>query len=120
MVDRIPAHITTQDRRAIGVLVQRLLLEHSNDILYVKLFGSKARGDDKLHSDIDILVVVTDDDWRLKHKLRTLGARVSLNTDVLFNLYVIDQERWTWMGEVDHPLYRQISDEGVDLTMATV
>jgi len=31
----------------------------------LKLFGSKARGDDRPDSDIDVLVIVTDGDWRI-------------------------------------------------------
>jgi predicted nucleotidyltransferase len=98
------------------VLQQRLLQEYSDHILTVILFGSKARGDDTSGSDIDVLVVVADEDWTVKYEIRTLGARVSLNYDVLFNLYVIEQERWLWMREINHPLHRRIRNEGVELT----
>jgi predicted nucleotidyltransferase len=116
MIDRIPAHITTHDWRAIEALLRRLLLAYSDGILTVTLFGSKARGDDASGSDIDVLVVVADEDWTIKHEIRTLGARISLDYDVLFNLYVIEQERWLWMGEINHPLHRRIRNEGVELT----
>jgi predicted nucleotidyltransferase len=96
------------------------LLEYGSDILSVTLFGSKARGDDTPHSDIDVLIVVADEDWTVKYQIRTLGARVSLDHDVLFNLYVVERERWVWMQEINHPLYRRITNEGVDLVPATV
>ncbi|MCA9927579.1 MAG: nucleotidyltransferase domain-containing protein [Anaerolineales bacterium] len=108
------------DQYAIEALVQRLLLEYGSDILTVTLFGSKARGDDTADSDIDVLVVVTDKNGMIKYKIRTLGARVSLDCDVLFNLYVVEQERWLWMGEINHPLYRRIVKDGVDLALAAV
>lgn len=118
MVDRIPTHVATHDRRAIEALIQRLSLEYGSDILSMTLFGSKARGDDTPHSDIDVLVVVANEDWTVKHEIRTLGARVSLDHDVLFNLYVIEQERWEWMQEINHPLYRNIVHTGIDLLPA--
>jgi hypothetical protein len=65
-------------------------------------------------------VVVTREDWVLKHEIRTLGARFSLDYDVLFNLYIVGQERWGWMQAIKHPLYRQIVAEGIDLTPVNV
>ncbi|MHC4542659.1 MAG: nucleotidyltransferase domain-containing protein [Planctomycetota bacterium] len=34
-------------------------------LVELKLFGSKARGDDQPDSDIDVLVIVATDDWRV-------------------------------------------------------
>lgn len=42
--------------------------------------------------------------------------RVISKPDVLFNLYVIGCERWAWMRQVQHPLYRNIMTNGLDLT----
>lgn len=120
MADRIPAHIATHDRRAIEALTQRLLREFGSDVLSVTVFGSKARGDDTPHSDIDVLLVVANENWRVKHQIRTLGARVSLDHDVLFNLYIVEREQWVWMQEINHPLYRRVASEGVELVPATV
>jgi predicted nucleotidyltransferase len=116
MIRWLPTHITASDQQAIEALVSQLMLSHGSDILFITLFGSKARGEDTLQSDIDVLVVVTKEDWHIKHEIRILGARVSLNYDVLFNLYVIEQERWAWMEAIKHPLYRQIVVQGIALT----
>lgn len=115
MIAQMPSHLTTHDQYAIETLLQRLLLAYGSDILAVTLFGSKARGDDTVDSDIDVLVVVADKNGMIKYKIRTLGARVSLDCDVLFNLYVVEQERWVWMGEINHPLCRRIANEGINL-----
>lgn len=116
MIRWLPTHITASDQQAIEALVSQLVLLHGSDILSITLFGSKARGEDTPQSDIDVLVVVAKADWVIKHEMRTLGARVSLNQDVLFNLYVVEQERWGWMQAIKHPLYRRVAAEGVDLT----
>jgi len=119
MVGQMPTHIVEHDQQAIDALVKRLLMLYADDFLSIVLFGSKARGDDTLQSDIDVLVIVKDEAWAVKHAIRTLGARISLDHNVLFNLYVIAQARWTWMQEIGHPLYRHIVDDGIDLTPVT-
>lgn len=106
-----------QDREALVDLASRLRKDFGSQVVEVKLFGSKARGDALEDSDIDVIVVVRDDSWPLEHRIRKLGARLSLEHDVLFNLYVVSQERWTWMTEIRHPLYRSVASDGIPLAV---
>jgi len=86
------------------------------DVIRILLIGSKARGDDSVESDIDLVVVAKQEDWELKHKVLIRGARLSLEHEVLFNLYVISQDRWNWMGQIRHPFFRTTTTEGLDLS----
>ena len=120
MVGQTPVNMAEKDRQAIEALIRRLLELFVDNFLSIVLFGSKARGDDMPQSDIDMLIIIKEEEWTVKHAIRTLGARISLENDVLFNLYVIEQSKWKWMQEIDHPLYRRIIDEGIDLTPVIV
>ena len=91
--------------------------EHGRVLISLTLFGSKARGDDTSDSDIDVLVLVNADDWHIRYEIRILGSRLSLNHEVLFNLYVLTEERWAWMQGINHPLYRQILQDGIPLPL---
>lgn len=93
MVTFLPTHLSIAEQQAIEALLARLMETHGRDIQKITLFGSKARGNDTAESDIDILVVITKNVWQTKHDMRTLGARVSLEQEVLFNLYVLPQKR---------------------------
>lgn len=80
------------------------------------LFGSKARGDSEPWSDIDILIIVDDEDWRFQHAISTLAARVSLEYDVLIGPRVIGQERWERMKRYGFGLYQNVIAEGIPLS----
>lgn len=69
-------------------------------VLKTMLFGSKARGDSRQWSDIDILIVVDQDDWRLSHAISNLAADISLKYDVLIGPRVIGEKRWERMKKV--------------------
>ena len=84
-------------------------------MLQTILFGSKARGDSRSWSGIDILTVVDRDDWRLSHAISNLAADVSLEYDVLIGPRVIGQERWERMKERRFSLYQNIAAEGIPL-----
>ena len=108
------------DLRAVEALVQCLWSDPSLHVQRVTLFGSKARHDDTPESDIDLLVIVTDDRWSLKDQILTIGSRLSLEYDVLFNLVVVSRAHWAWMEQIRHPLCRAIAAEGIDLTSELV
>jgi predicted nucleotidyltransferase len=108
-------HLAHHDQRAIQSLMAILENLLEGDIAGAILFGSKARGDDTPDSDIDVLILTNDESWSLKHKILVLGARVSLEQDVLFNIYPLSLARWKWMEEIQHPLYRTVRQEGLDL-----
>jgi predicted nucleotidyltransferase len=48
----------------------------------LRLFGSKARGDDKPDSDIDMLVIVASDDWHIRDKVYDVATDMLLQADV--------------------------------------
>ncbi len=115
MRTEFPAHLSDRDREAVAALAARLPSAYPATILHLILFGSKARDDARSDSDIDVLVVTQEEGWPVQHALLTLGARLSLEYDVLLNLFVVSQEKWSWMERVGHPLYRNVAAEGIAL-----
>jgi predicted nucleotidyltransferase len=117
--DPIP-HLTTQEHHAIESFISRLRERFPERILQTILFGSKARGDSQPWSDIDILIIVSEEDWPLRQEISTLAARVSLEHDVLIGPRVIGQERWERMKQRRFGLYQNIVAEGIPLTSAPI
>jgi predicted nucleotidyltransferase len=57
------------------------------------LFGSKARGDYRLDSDIDVLVIVTTDDWHIRDKVYDVATDMLLQVDVCISPKVISKNK---------------------------
>jgi predicted nucleotidyltransferase len=110
--------LSPNEQQAVARFLELLQQHYSGHVLKTVLFGSKARGDSRPWSDIDILIVVDRYDWQLSHAISTLGAGVSLEYDVLIGPRVIGQERWERMKQRRFGLYRNIVAEGIPLTSA--
>ena len=110
--------LSPSERKAVARFIEFLRQRYPGRILQAVLFGSKARGDSRPWSDIDILIVVDSEDWRFQHAISTLAARVSLEYDVLIGPRVIGQERWERMKQRRFGLYQNIVSEGIPLTSA--
>ncbi|HUV89460.1 MAG TPA: nucleotidyltransferase domain-containing protein [Anaerolineae bacterium] len=113
---QISSLLSPNERQAVASFLALLQQHYPERVLQTILFGSKARGDSRSWSDVDILTVVDRDDWRLSHAISILAADVSLEYDVLIGPRVIGQERWERMKERRFSLYQNIAAEGIPLT----
>ena len=118
LVDKLSA-LTDTERQALDALVQRLYTRYRGQIQSVVLFGSKARGDARPDSDIDVLVVLTNDDPDLRSSVRRLVARVSLEYDLLISVRAVGRSHWKRLSRYRFPIYQAIQSEGIPLVPAT-
>jgi predicted nucleotidyltransferase len=81
----------------------------------VVLFGSKARGESKPDSDLDVLVVVDSDDWREHKQIRYLAADISLRYDVDLSPRVWSVSHRQEMEELQSLLYQNIRRDRINL-----
>ena len=73
----------TDERRqkAFEEFVKRATQKYGDRIRSITLFGSLARGTAVEDSDIDLLVVIDEEDFRLRRKLVGLSFDILLETD---------------------------------------
>lgn len=116
MSESLSPPLSPNERQAVTSFVDQLRQRYPKRVLQSVLFGSKARGDSEPWSDIDILIIVDDEDWRFQHAISTLAARVSLEYDVLIGPRVIGQERWERMKRYGFGLYQNVIAEGIPLS----
>jgi predicted nucleotidyltransferase len=107
--------LSSQERQAVKEFMQRVKRAFPRRVKRMILFGSKARMSNDLDSDIDILLVTNNEDWRFCHAISNIAADVSLDCDVLLEPHVIEQTRWERMRRGRFVLYETVRDEGVAL-----
>ncbi len=93
-LSRSLAQLQVNERRAVEAFVDALRRDLDGRLLLLVLFGSKARGDDQLGSDIDFLVVTDGEPRELDKRLSTLTATLGLEHDVLLNTLSFSRDRW--------------------------
>ena len=103
------------EEQAIQVFVRRLLAECGQDVIDVRLFGSKARGQANPDADLDLLVLVSRPDYALKHAILWLASEISLDYDVLLSPRVIPPGAWRQMAQGETLFYRDVQAEGIPL-----
>lgn len=108
--------LNEQERNALTDFVSRLRQEFNSDTIQsVWLFGSKVRGTSDEQSDIDLLIVVHNYNWKLEKAITRLAVDVDLAHDVVLSDHVVDSKHFDQMVVQGVPLYHDVMKEGVDL-----
>lgn len=81
--------------------------------LQVTVFGSKARGDDQSDSDVDVLIVVSNPDWRVADQVYEVATRVLLDTGVLISPKVVSESRYAELLDREAPFAMNVLRDGV-------
>ncbi len=64
MFKGIVMQLTVKEKEVLCEFKRLISAEFPGEILKVMIFGSKARGDASIESDIDVIVVTSFDDWQ--------------------------------------------------------
>jgi len=107
--------LNPREREAILEFVHLLEDRFGDRISSVALFGSKARGESTPDSDIDLLVVVNSDDWRVHKQIRYLAADVCLKYEVELSPRVWSLSHRQEMEAINSLLHQNIQREGIRL-----
>ena len=100
--------------------VQKILIQKYRDnLVLLKLFGSKARGDSQRYSDIDVLAVVEKDSWQASELMADdiFDIIEKYNYELLISLIVLDHDEFDLEKRIKTCFYENIERESIDLYM---
>lgn len=96
---------------AIHRFIDAIKLEFPDKIVQIILYGSYARGDFHQGSDVDILVLTTDDSWNMKKRIMAIGFDMYPEMGVMVSAKVMTEEQFMIMK--DFLFFRQILKDGI-------
>jgi predicted nucleotidyltransferase len=105
----------TEKRRqkAVEEFVRRASQEYGDRIRSITLFGSVARGNAVEDSDIDLLVVIDEEDFRLRRKLVGLSFDILLETGGDLSVKVLSDQ--DFQARKSYSFLRNVLAEGAKL-----
>ena len=88
---------------------------HADKVLRVAVFGSKARGDSGDDSDLDVLVILRDGDWKFQTQICRLGYQHDLAAygEVLPSIMTYTRDVWDERKSHGNPFQTAVDKEAV-------
>lgn len=105
----LPSHV----REAVAVFSHRIRTEFHNRILQIILYGSYARGDYHAESDVDILILTTDESWDIKKQIMDTGFDLYPEYGVFISAKVMSLDRF--QSQSGFLFIKEVTREGVAL-----
>ncbi|MBN1101800.1 MAG: nucleotidyltransferase domain-containing protein [Deltaproteobacteria bacterium] len=100
-------------RAAIADYVRKISTDYPDEVLSVTLYGSQARGDGEIGSDIDLFVVVRELTSTLLESLEGLAWEVQFNRGVVISDVIRSEGHFRQMRVNRFPYYRSLEREGI-------
>ncbi|HMW08466.1 MAG TPA: nucleotidyltransferase domain-containing protein [Leptospiraceae bacterium] len=107
--------LDSKETEALRKFKDTLIGVYSNEIAGFYLFGSKARGDFNKKSDIDILITIKTDDWKLRDKIRRLGYEFDEEIEYRFSILVLPESKFHYLKENKFQFALNILRDGVQI-----
>lgn len=101
------------ERRVLQELRVRVSREFPDWAFRMTLFGSRARGDAELDSDMDVLLEVEQEhiSFAEKQRIRRAAGEVSLESGIILSLLIVDRHMRKERG--DFSVFQNIREEGI-------
>ena len=95
-------------------MLKKKLMSRFN-IIEMKLYGSKARGDHTPESDIDIMIELEERDYKLESDIFSVIYDINLENDVFITPLFMSRRQIVEGPLSESPLYKSIKREGLSL-----
>lgn len=113
---RLTEILRLNEQEGIRAFLDALSAQFDDQVSDVWLFGSKARGESSVYSDIDLLIVVRHLTPQTRWRIREVAADFSLEYDVLFNTHILPVQVWQRHIEQGSTFWKEIQQDGILLT----
>jgi len=85
------------------------------NLIEIKLFGSKARGDSQMESDIDILLITECGDWHIRNVIYDIATDILLEDGICISPKVINKKDYSYFHKIKTPFIKNIIREGITI-----
>ena len=96
----------------LDIFVRSLKEKHGDKIERIILFGSVARGEDKEHSDVDVLIITSYDSFKMQRLVSEIVVNILLKTGVYISAKVLTKDELDFLRKMKS-FYRSVMEEGI-------
>ncbi len=105
--------VNIREKPIIEEFKRRIEQQFPGELVRLVLFGSKARGDATIESDVDLLVVIRSENWRLGDEIRGVGYALELEHGVVLSIQVMGERHYEELKARGSTFLTNVEREGL-------
>ncbi len=75
------------------------------------IYGSRAGGEHTQESDLDLLIIIPNLDWKIKKKIINRITEINWKYDTNISPVIVSKEEWTKYPTI--PLFQEVKEKGL-------
>jgi predicted nucleotidyltransferase len=107
--------LTPEEQSWLEAYRQALHQQFPGLVQDIIIFGSKARGTARPDSDLDLVLILREGDWRLKDAVSLPGYELSIGTNVVPSLQVYTAAEWQQLRAWQSVFREAVERDGVSV-----
>lgn len=107
--------IALEEKKIIAEFAGQIKKKLGNNLIFLKMFGSKARGDFHKDSDIDILIVVNQKNIAVRDEIYDILFRLDPYYEYKISIILFSLYEYKKNEEMKSTFIKYINLEGIDL-----
>ena len=108
-------YLNHREKEALEHLVNELKSALKDQIVMIRLFGSKVRGDYTSDSDMDVFLVIKDRNPKNAEKIAEINLDIDIEYNTNISLIILSEHEYLVNREFDTPFIENVLSEGVPL-----
>ncbi len=113
--NRIGELLTAKEAEALTQFKIAIEKELGSEILEFIFFGSRARGEGREYSDLDIMVLLREEKKIFTDKIYDVAGDIFLDYDVDISPLVMSEGYFNWLKGIERAIALDIEREGISL-----
>lgn len=85
------------------------------NLVELRLYGSKARGEARKNSDVDVLVITSISDWHICDVIYDIATDILLDYDICISPKVINERDYDHLKKMNTPFIKNLFRNGVTI-----
>jgi predicted nucleotidyltransferase len=108
-------YLSLTEKRVLREFKTQILQKLRREVLAVKIFGSKARGDSKKTSDIDVLLLLRMPDLKTKEIIFDIATQILIKHGVDLSVKIFSLREFQRGLRLEIPFYLKVHKEALAL-----
>ena len=105
--------LTSEEQAWLDAYRKELEERHPGLVKRMLIYGSKARGEAHAESDLDVLLIVSNDAIGLKRELRRIGYLLATTSNILPSILVYTENEWESRKKSGSPFRQAVERDAV-------